>query len=68
MNKYVYNPNKCPQMVGTHTFHPQTYGVADDRLSKVIKEAQIPVTVEGDPEFPVLWVENKPDKTPNMIP
>jgi hypothetical protein len=68
MNTYIYNPSKCPQFFGADVvLQPNNYCVVPNKLAESLKESNVPVHFEGSPEFQSLWVENRPDKTPDQM-
>jgi len=56
MGVTVFNPTKAPQHHGQVVVQPGEYQVIDAALIPSIRESQIPLRIEGDPDFVPLFV------------
>jgi len=53
---YVYNPGKAPQLYGHLTLAPQNYTAVTPEERDLLRKGQVPVLIEGDPDFPSPWI------------
>lgn len=54
--QYVYNPALAPQIHGQINIPGKSYVTLDEKDVKLLRDSEIPVLFEGDPNFPTLWV------------
>lgn len=61
-NVYVYNPNRCQHTYGSRTFYPGLFAVVSVDEAAAIRIAQLPLSIEGDTDFPAIWATCVPKR------
>ena len=59
--KYIHNSGNAPIYIGNKiVVQPHSYGVISNEDIELLKNSNLPVEIEGDPNFQPLWVRNNP--------
>jgi hypothetical protein len=67
MNRYVFNSGNAPIQFAGRSIPARNYSTLTAEEEQRFRAGLVEVAIEGDEQFPDLWVRNTPERIPNPL-